>query len=115
MSKRQGMQTFRRETDRFWVLAVHPTQNLLGAGHDAGLIVFKLERERPAYVPLGESLLFIKDRSVRAHDYTTGKDALLLSIRRAAPLRCTRNTSDMLCKQTCRTTFDGPNACISVN
>jgi coatomer protein complex subunit alpha (xenin) len=85
MSKRQGMQTFRRETDRFWVLAVHPTQNLLGAGHDAGLIVFKLERERPAYVPLGETLLFIKDRSVRAHDYATGKDSLILSIRRAAP------------------------------
>ncbi|KAJ1619137.1 WD40-repeat-containing domain protein [Pavlovales sp. CCMP2436] len=60
MSKRQGMQTFRREHDRFWILAVHPTQNLLGAGHDAGLIVFKLERERPAYVTLGSQLLFIK-------------------------------------------------------
>lgn len=84
MSKRQGMQTFRREHDRFWILAVHPTQNLLGAGHDAGLIVFKLERERPAYVPLGSSLLFIKDRCVRSHDYATGKDAPLLSIRRSS-------------------------------
>jgi len=49
MSKRTGMQTFRREQDRFWILAVHPEQNLLAAGHDGGMIVFKLERERPSY------------------------------------------------------------------
>jgi len=84
MSKRQGMQTFRREHDRFWILAVHPTQNLLGAGHDAGLIVFKLERERPPYVPLGSSLLFIKERTLRSYEYANGKDAALLSIRRSS-------------------------------
>lgn len=44
-----GVQTFRRENDRFWILAAHPEQNLLAAGHDSGMIVFKLERERPAY------------------------------------------------------------------
>jgi hypothetical protein len=42
-----GVQTFRRENDRFWILAAHTTQNLLAAGHDSGMIVFKLERERP--------------------------------------------------------------------
>jgi len=32
MSKRTGVQTFRREQDRFWILAVHPDQSLLAAG-----------------------------------------------------------------------------------
>ncbi len=34
MSKRTGVQTFRRENDRFWILAAHPEVNLLAAGHD---------------------------------------------------------------------------------
>ena len=34
MSKRVGVQTFRRENDRFWILAAHPEVNLLAAGHD---------------------------------------------------------------------------------
>ncbi|KAJ1440961.1 WD40/YVTN repeat-like-containing domain superfamily [Sesbania bispinosa] len=48
-TKRTGIQTFRREHDRFWILATHPEMNLLAAGHDSGMIVFKLERERPAF------------------------------------------------------------------
>jgi coatomer protein complex subunit alpha (xenin) len=35
-TKRTGIQTFRREHDRFWVLAAHPEMNLLAAGHDSG-------------------------------------------------------------------------------
>ena len=34
MSKRTGVQTFRREHDRFWILTSHPEINLLAAGHD---------------------------------------------------------------------------------
>ena len=29
---RTGIQTFRRENDRFWVVVAHPTQNLFAAG-----------------------------------------------------------------------------------
>lgn len=36
MTKRQCLHTFRRENERFWVLAAHPTLNLFAAGHDAG-------------------------------------------------------------------------------
>jgi coatomer protein complex subunit alpha (xenin) len=43
-SKRVGVQTFRREGDRFWILAAHRSQNLLAAGHDSGMIVFKVRR-----------------------------------------------------------------------
>ena len=42
VQKRMCVQTFRRENDRFWMLAVHPEQNLIAAGHDSGMVVFKL-------------------------------------------------------------------------
>ena len=84
MSKRQGVQTFRREHDRFWILAAHQDSNLLAAGHDGGMIVFKLERERPAYTPLSNGVLFLKDRYVRMHEYSSSKDTPLMSIRRAS-------------------------------
>jgi coatomer protein complex subunit alpha (xenin) len=70
VSKRVGVQTFRREGDRFWILAAHKTQNLLAAGHDSGMIVFKLERERPAacYGP-GSFLYYVRGRELVLHDY----------------------------------------------
>ena len=40
MSKRTGVQTFRREHDRFWIMAAHPEVNLLAAGHDRSLSPF---------------------------------------------------------------------------
>ena len=82
MSKRTGVQTYRREHDRFWILAAHPELNLLAAGHDSGMIVFKLERERPAYTSHGGTLFFVKDRYLRAYDYASGRDNPLVSIRR---------------------------------
>ena len=41
MSKRQGVQTFRREHDRFWILSAHPEINLLAAGHDGFVANFE--------------------------------------------------------------------------
>ncbi|KAF6256969.1 COPI alpha subunit C-terminus-domain-containing protein [Scenedesmus sp. NREL 46B-D3] len=84
MSKRTGVQTFRREHDRFWILAAHPEINLLAAGHDSGMIVFKLERERPAYASYGTTLYYVKDRYLRTFDYEAGRDNPLISIRRPA-------------------------------
>lgn len=82
MSKRTSVQTFRREHDRFWILAAHPEMNLLAAGHDSGMIVFKLERERPAYVVYGGSLLYVKDRYLRTYEFATQKDNPLIPIRK---------------------------------
>ena len=62
MSKRNCLHTFRREHDRFWVIAGHPTLNLFAAGHDAGMVVFKLERERPAHMVVGNLLYYVKVR-----------------------------------------------------
>eukprot|EP00249_Psilotum_nudum_P025087 c29370_g1_i2 orf=331-3948(+) len=82
MSKRTGVQTFRREHDRFWILASHPEMNLLAGGHDSGMIVFKLERERPPYTTHGDTLYYIKDRYIRTYDFGAGRDNPLISIRR---------------------------------
>nr|GMD96241.1 coatomer subunit alpha-1-like [Ipomoea batatas] len=81
-TKRTGLQTFRREHDRYWILASHPEMNLLAAGHDSGMIVFKLERERPAFSVSGDSLFYVKDRFLRVYEYSTQKDTQLIPIRR---------------------------------
>lgn len=46
------------------------------------MIVFKLERERPAYATHGSLLYYIKDRYLRQFDYASGRDNPLISIRR---------------------------------
>ena len=82
ISKRLGVQTFRRESDRFWILAAHPEQNLLAAGHDAGMTVFKLERERPAFDVQGGRCFYVKDRYLRLHEFSSNRDIPLVSLRR---------------------------------
>ncbi|WFD41655.1 hypothetical protein MPSI1_000287 [Malassezia psittaci] len=82
MGKRTAVQTFRREHDRFWVLTSHPRLNLFAAGHDSGLIVFKLERERPPFALHNDVLYYVRNKQVRMLDYSTGKDHAMLSIKR---------------------------------
>lgn len=48
----------------------------------SGMIVFKLERERPAYATHGTLLYYIKDRYLRQFDFASGRDNPLISIRR---------------------------------
>ncbi|KAL0575215.1 hypothetical protein V5O48_006754 [Marasmius crinis-equi] len=82
LAKRTAIQTFRREQDRFWVLASHPNLNLFAAGHDSGLIVFKLERERPAFSVHQDTLYYIRDKYVRSYDFSSASDIGLLSVRK---------------------------------
>ncbi|XP_055957036.1 coatomer subunit alpha isoform X2 [Patella vulgata] len=81
MSKRTGVQTFRREHDRFWVMAAHPTLNLFAAGHDNGMIIFKLEKERPASTVYNNILYYVKERYLRRLDFNTSKDAPVMQLR----------------------------------
>uniref|UniRef100_A0A8C5NLV0 Coatomer protein complex subunit alpha n=1 Tax=Junco hyemalis TaxID=40217 RepID=A0A8C5NLV0_JUNHY len=81
MSKRTGVQTFRRDHDRFWVLAAHPNLNLFAAGHDGGMLVFKLERERPALAVHGNSLFYVKDRFLRQLDFGSSRDVAVMQLR----------------------------------
>ncbi|KAK7435504.1 hypothetical protein VKT23_019626 [Stygiomarasmius scandens] len=82
LAKRTAIQTFRREQDRFWVLAAHPNLNLFAAGHDSGLIVFKLERERPAFSVHQDTLFYVRDKYVRSYDFNSASDIGLLSVRK---------------------------------
>ena len=48
-------------------LVTHPNLNLFAAGHDGGLIVFKLERERPAFSVFQDMLYCTKPTKSSAH------------------------------------------------
>ena len=47
------------------------------------MIVFKLERERPAFSTSGGLLYYIKDRYLRTYDFSTQRDNPLVVIKRA--------------------------------
>ncbi|CAG9794734.1 unnamed protein product [Diatraea saccharalis] len=81
MTKRTCLHTFRREHERYWVLASHPSLNLFAAGHDAGMILFKLQRERPAYAVHNNMLFYIKDRQLRKLDMQTNRDSPVMQIK----------------------------------
>ena len=66
---------------RFWVLASHPTLNLFAAGHDGGMVIFKLERERPAHAVSGNLLYYVKEKYLRKLDLTTSRDTAVMQIR----------------------------------
>ncbi|EMC95760.1 hypothetical protein BAUCODRAFT_34527 [Baudoinia panamericana UAMH 10762] len=84
LNKRTSVQSFKRENDRFWVIAAHPEINLFAAGHDNGVMVFKLERERPASAVQQNQLFFItKDKHVRSYDFTKNVESpSLLSLKK---------------------------------
>ena len=42
------------------MVAAHPSMNMFAAGHDNGMIVFKLERERPAFCMHTNTLFYVK-------------------------------------------------------
>lgn len=62
-------------------MAAHPTLNMFAAGHDSGMIVYKLERERPAYAVHNNILYYVKDRYLRKLDFSTSKDNPLIQLR----------------------------------
>jgi len=81
LQKRNCIQTFRRDNDRFWILAVHPKINLIAAGHDAGMVVFKLARERPAFAAASDALVYVKGRAVHTLNYDNGRDETVASLK----------------------------------
>ncbi|XP_050443859.1 coatomer subunit alpha-like [Adelges cooleyi] len=81
LTKRTCLNTFRRENERFWILAAHPTSNLFAAGHDSGMVVFKLERERPAFTQFGNYLYYVKERFLHRLDFSTHKVNTVMQLR----------------------------------
>ncbi|KAM3446275.1 hypothetical protein MY3296_009824 [Beauveria thailandica] len=84
LNKRTAVQTFKRENDRFWVIAAHPQINLFAAGHDNGVMVFKLERERPASTVHQNTLFFLsKEKLVKSYDFQKNIESpTLLSLKK---------------------------------
>lgn len=84
LNKRTAVQSFKRENDRFWVIAAHPEMNLFAAGHDNGVMVFKLERERPASALHQNTLFYInKEKHVKSYDFQKNVESpTLLSLKK---------------------------------
>ncbi|BFZ60889.1 hypothetical protein YB2330_001941 [Saitoella coloradoensis] len=84
LNTRSSVASFRRENDRFWVVVAHPEINLFAAGHDSGVMVFKLERERPASSVYANSLFWVtKEKYVRSYDMTSNTTSQnLVSLRK---------------------------------
>ncbi|CAN8104809.1 unnamed protein product [Discula destructiva] len=87
LNKRTSVQNFKRENDRFWVIAAHPEINLFAAGHDNGVMVFKLERERPAMSVHQNTLFYItKEKHVKSYDFQRNTESpTLLSLKKVGP------------------------------
>ena len=87
-NKRTGIQNFRRENDRFWVICAHPTINLFAAGHDNGVLVFKLNRERPASAVYQNTVYYVnKEKFVVSYDmHTETQSPRLLSLQKFGSL-----------------------------
>lgn len=73
LEKRTAISTHRRDVDRYWALAAHPKENLFAGGHDTGLVLFKLERERPAFTVVGEAILFIRGKQLWEYFMSTNE------------------------------------------
>jgi coatomer protein complex subunit alpha (xenin) len=55
----------------------------LATRHDNGIIMFKLKRERLAFVMQGGILYYIKEQHLHPYNFSTQKDNLLISIHNA--------------------------------
>lgn len=84
LNKRTAVQSFKRENDRIWVIAAHPEINLFAAGHDNGVMVFKLERERPASTTHQNLLFYItKEKQIKSYDFHKNTESpTLLSLKK---------------------------------
>lgn len=84
LNKRTPVKQFRREHDRFWGITCHPSINLFAACHDSGVMIFKLERERPAYSIFQNKLYFVNsEKQVQNYDFQKKETSLpMLSLKK---------------------------------
>ncbi|KAM9929166.1 hypothetical protein OXX80_009779 [Metschnikowia pulcherrima] len=84
LNKRTAVKQFRRENDRFWLIAPHPTINLFATCHDSGVMVFKLERERPAHTVFQNKVYFVNgEKQVQSYDLARDEASMpMLSLKK---------------------------------
>lgn len=77
LDKRTPVKQFKRENDRFWLIAAHPNINLFGAAHDSGVMIFKLDRERPPSTLHQNTLFYVNnEKQVQTFDFTNKVSSL---------------------------------------
>lgn len=81
LEKRSALSTHRKEVDRYWTIAAHPRENLFAAGHDTGMMIFKLERERPAFTVVKDMILFIKGKHLCKYNMKTHESHVMATLR----------------------------------
>lgn len=79
--ERACLHSQRRENDRFWTLAAHQNENLFAAGHDTGLMLFKLERERPVSSIVKSNIIFVKGNHLYRFNMDTNKSICLFKLK----------------------------------
>jgi coatomer protein complex subunit alpha (xenin) len=84
LNKRTPVKQFKRDNDRFWMVCSHPHINLFAACHDSGVMVFKLDRERPAHALFQNQLYYINnEKQVQVFDYNSQVSSLpMLSLKK---------------------------------
>ena len=80
MNRRNTINTYKKDDDRFWVLAAHPTLNLIAAGFDSGMMIFKLEKERvPA--ALHKNFIYVaRNKQLKRYD-ENDKEMIIATIK----------------------------------
>lgn len=82
LNKRVCIDTFKKDTDRYWVLALHPELNYLAAGSDSGLTVFTLQSERIPYVVTSNTtdIFYIHKKQIMHKDIRSGRETMIVNI-----------------------------------
>lgn len=80
MNRRTTINTYKKDEDRFWVLAAHPTLNLIASGFDSGLMIFKLEKERVPAV-IHKNLIYVARHKQLKRVDEEGKESVIAAIK----------------------------------
>lgn len=81
-NKKLVLDTIKKDTDRFWILASHPELNYFAAGHDSGFFIFKIESERPPYIRMtNNAICYINKHELTVHDLASSKPTAVTMLR----------------------------------
>jgi coatomer protein complex subunit alpha (xenin) len=80
LNRRVQIHQTRKDTDRYWILAAHPSLNYFASGYDNGMNVFKLEKERHASVRVGSAVFYVKNKNLTAYDLASQQKTILAPI-----------------------------------
>lgn len=80
LNRRVQIHQQRKDTDRFWILAAHPSLNYFATGYDNGMTVFKLERESYQSARSGSLIFFVKNKNLYYHDLSTREKTIMAPV-----------------------------------